>query len=233
MPQAEREALLSQGEIGRDFLAVTKRQPFEVVKELFENEHVQLLFLFKGSLFGTWLVDTLTKTSPMGSVIRAFDLRERLSACQGGSFNLARGADGELHRRRRHLRSRRSSIERIVIEGGAPPASSCAMAAPCARAVRGRDARRASDVRRPDRPRRNFPPRFWQKIDGFQYTRWTLFGLHLALHEPALRGRELRSEDPPHAEMEHRRRDDGRTDDGASGREAGRVPRIVQFGSGR
>jgi hypothetical protein len=29
------------------------------VHELFENEHVQLLFLFKISLFGTWLVDTM------------------------------------------------------------------------------------------------------------------------------------------------------------------------------
>ena len=27
-----------------------------MVQELFENEHVQLLFLFKVSLFGTWLV---------------------------------------------------------------------------------------------------------------------------------------------------------------------------------
>jgi hypothetical protein len=32
-----------------------------VVKELFENEHVQLLFLFKVSLFGTWLVDTMSE----------------------------------------------------------------------------------------------------------------------------------------------------------------------------
>jgi phytoene dehydrogenase-like protein len=64
LPQAEREALLSRSAMGRDFLEVTKRQPFDVVKELFENEHVQLLFLFKVSLFGTWLVDTMSGTSP-------------------------------------------------------------------------------------------------------------------------------------------------------------------------
>ena len=46
LPQTEREALLSKSDIGRDFLAMTRRQPFDVVKELFENEHVQLLFLF-------------------------------------------------------------------------------------------------------------------------------------------------------------------------------------------
>ena len=59
LPRVEREALLSRSDIGRDFLAATKRQPFDVVHELFENEHVQLLFLFKISLFGTWLVDTM------------------------------------------------------------------------------------------------------------------------------------------------------------------------------
>jgi phytoene dehydrogenase-like protein len=77
--------------IGRDFLAVSRRQPLDVVQELFENDHVKLLFLFKVSLFGTWLTDTLSKTSPMGSVIRAFDLETGYQLCQGGSFNLARG----------------------------------------------------------------------------------------------------------------------------------------------
>ena len=71
LPQAEREALLEKTAIGRDFLAVSRRQPLDVVRELFENDHVKLLFLFKVSLFGTWLTDTLSKTSPMGSVIRA------------------------------------------------------------------------------------------------------------------------------------------------------------------
>ncbi len=31
----------------------------------------------------TWLVDTLSKTSPMGSVIRAFDLESGYQLCQG------------------------------------------------------------------------------------------------------------------------------------------------------
>src|SRR4029078_2576556 len=74
LPQDEREALIGGPALAREFLGFTRRQPLDVVRELFENEHVQLLFLFKVSLFGTWLVDTLSKTSPMGSVIRAFDL---------------------------------------------------------------------------------------------------------------------------------------------------------------
>ena len=59
----------------------------------------------------------MSKTSPMGSVIRAFDLQSGYQLCQGGSFNLARGlmetfiaAGGRF--------SRRSNIDRIVIEGG-------------------------------------------------------------------------------------------------------------------
>ena len=117
LPQAEREALLSRSAMGRDFLEVTQRQPFDVVKELFENEHVQLLFLFKVSLFGTWLVDTMSGTSPMGSVIRAFDLESGYQLCQGGSFNLARGlmetfivAGGRYQPQ--------VNIARILVEGG-------------------------------------------------------------------------------------------------------------------
>ena len=53
LPQPEREALLAKTAHGRDFLAISRRQPLDVVQELFENDHVKLLFLFKVSLFGT------------------------------------------------------------------------------------------------------------------------------------------------------------------------------------
>src|SRR5437660_12736472 len=73
LPQTEREALLSRTMLGREFLAVANRQPLDVVQELFENEHVRLLFLFKVSLFGTLLGDTLSPR-PMGSLVRPLDL---------------------------------------------------------------------------------------------------------------------------------------------------------------
>ena len=66
LQQAEREALLCRTALGREFLDITRRQPLDMVDSLFENEHVKLLFLFKVSLFGTWLTDTLSKSSPMG-----------------------------------------------------------------------------------------------------------------------------------------------------------------------
>ncbi len=68
LPEAERDDLLSRSAIGRDFLAIIDQQPLNAVKELFENELVQLLLLFKISLFGTVLYDQITKRSPMGAL---------------------------------------------------------------------------------------------------------------------------------------------------------------------
>ena len=53
--------------MGRDFLEIIDRQPLTAVNELFENELVKLLLLFKISLFGTVLYDAITSRSPMGA----------------------------------------------------------------------------------------------------------------------------------------------------------------------
>jgi len=232
LPKAEREALLSKSSMGRDFLAVTKRQPFDVVRELFENEHVQLLFLFKVSLFGTWLVDTLSGTSPMGSVIRAFDLQSGYQLCQGGSFNLARGlmetfiaAGGRFQPQ--------VEIEHILIEGG----KASGIVLTDGRTVRARqfvastlDVHQTFDslVGRPQ-----LPAPFLQKLDRFQYTQWTIFGLHLALHEPI----RLHAEafDPNiHRTLKWSIGAESMDDLMAAHKDvtAGRVPEIVQFGAG-
>jgi phytoene dehydrogenase-like protein len=182
LPQAAREALLAKTAIGRDFLAVSRRQPLDVVQELFENDHVKLLFLFKVSLFGTWLTDTLSKTSPMGSVIRAFDLETGYQLCQGGSFNLARGlmetfiaAGGSFQPQ--------VEIEKILIENGR--ASGITLAD--GRTVRARHFVASTlDVHQTFETmigRAQLPAAFVAKLDRFEYTGWTLFGLHLALHE--------------------------------------------------
>src|SRR5262249_25705109 len=109
-------------------------------------KHVRLLFLFKVSLFGTWLVDTLS-TSPMGSVIRAFDLETGYQLCQGGSFNLARGlmetfiAAGGAYPP--HV-----ALDRIIIESGRASGRPHS-----GRQVRRQHARCASDVRKACWPR--------------------------------------------------------------------------------
>ena len=138
---------------GRDFLEVTRRQPLDVVDELFENEHVKLLFLFKVSLFGTWLTDTMSKTSPMGSVIRAFDLESGYQLCQGGSFNLARGLMETFIASRRHVPA--AGRYRAHRHRGRPRHRHRAARRPhgARQTVRRQRHRRASDLRGPDRPR--------------------------------------------------------------------------------
>jgi phytoene dehydrogenase-like protein len=182
LPQDERERLLAKTAAGRDFIAVTRRQPLDVVEELFENEHVKLLFLFKVSLFGTWLTDTMSKTSPMGSVIRAFDLETGYQLCQGGSFNLARGlmetfiASGGTFQPQ-------VDIGRILVEGD----RSTGIGLRDGRTVRARQFVASTlDVHQTFESligREQLPVELGKKLDKFQYTGWTLFGLHLALEE--------------------------------------------------
>ena len=228
----ERESLLANSELGRDFLRVCARQPFELVDELFENEQVKLLFLFKVSLFGTWLTDTLNKTSPMGSVIRAFDLQTGYQLCKGGSFNLARGL------MERFIQAggtfwNQCETERIILENG--------------RAVGvtftdGRSARASSFVASTVDVHQTFenfigrdqlPQSLLNQLEGFKYTGWTLFGLHLALNEsPQFKAAAF----DPNIQLTQKWSIGAETiadltsafDDVKNNR----VPKIIQFGSG-
>jgi phytoene dehydrogenase-like protein len=230
LPQTAREALLSRTMLGREFLAVTKRQPLDVVQELFENEHVRLLFLFKVSLFGTWLVDTLS-TSPMGSLIRAFDLETGYQLCQGGSFNLARGLMETFIAAGGHYQPQ-VAIDRIIIEGG--QATGIALAD--GRTVRAKFIASTLDVHQTFEQlvgRGQLPEPFRRKLDGFQYTPWTIYGLHLALHESP---RFAAASFDPNIDRALKWSIGAETmeDLFAAHRDvqAGRVPKLVQFGSG-
>lgn len=228
----EREAFLSRTALGREFLEVSNRQPLDVVRELFENEHVRLLFLFKVSLFGTWLVDTLSKTSPMGSVIRAFDLESGYQLCQGGSFNLARGlmesfiaAGGTFQPQ--------INLERIVIANGRATGIELADG-PTVRAKQ--FVASTLDVHQTFETlvgREQLPAAFLKKLDGFQYTAWSLFGLHLALNESP---RFAAEKFDPNINRSLKWSIGAETmEDLFSAHQdvqAGRVPKLVQFGSG-
>jgi phytoene dehydrogenase-like protein len=232
LPKADREALLNRTALGRDFLDISNRQPLDVVEELFENEHVRLLFLFKVSLFGTWLTDTMSKTSPMGSVIRAFDLESGYQLCQGGSFNLARGlmetfiaAGGAFQPQ--------VAIDRIVVEGGRATGISLADG----RNVRARQFVASTiDVHQTLEGllgREQLPKAFADKLDKFQYTAWTLYGLHLALHESP---RFTAEKFDPNINRALKWSIGAETMqdlfDAHKDVQAGRVPSLVQFGSG-
>ncbi len=232
LPKEDREALLKRTVLGREFLEVSNRQPLDVVRELFENEHVRLLFLFKVSLFGTWLVDTLSKTSPMGSVIRAFDLESGYQLCQGGSFNLARGlmetfiAAGGAY-------APQVNIERIIIENGKAAGIELADG----RTVRAKQFIASTlDVHQTFETlvgREQLPATFLEKLTGFQYTAWSLFGLHLALNESP---RFAAEKFDPNINRSLKWSIGAETmEDLFSAHQdvmAGRVPKVVQFGSG-
>jgi len=229
---AERAELLGHSALGREFLAVCARQPFEVVDELFENEHVKLLFLFKVSLFGTWLTDTLNKTSPMGSVIRAFDLQTGYQLCKGGSFNLARGL------MERFIQAggtfwNQCEPERIVVEGGRAVGVDFAD---------GRSVRASNFVASTIDVHQTFdklvgrdqlPEAVRARLDNFKYTGWALFGLHLALDEMP---RFSAAAFDPNIQLTQKWSIGADTISDLTAAfddvSANRVPRIVQFGSG-
>ncbi len=232
LPAAEREALLAKTPLGRDFVAITKREPFALVNELFQHEWVKLLFLFKVSLFGTWLVDTIGKSSPMGSVIRAFDLESGYQLCKGGSFNLACGLMERFIEAGGHYLNH-AHVSRIMVEGGRASGIETADGA----AIRARKfVASTANVHQTFEEmigRDQLPAAYRAKLDRFKYTAWTLFGVHFALDEspnfsaakfdPALNlaqkwnvgAESIADLMSAHEDVKN-----------------GRVPRVVQFGSG-
>jgi phytoene dehydrogenase-like protein len=168
----------------------------------------------------------------MGSVIRAFDLQTGYQLCRGGSFNLARGL------MERFIEfggtfAPQCPVTKIIVEGGRATGIELADGA----TVRARQFVASSlDVHTTLEDligRAQLPAAFQKKLDDFEYTGWTLFGLHLALHETPRFMAEAFDENIRRAlkwsigaeTME----------DLVSAHEdvkANRVPSVIQFGSG-
>lgn len=180
--EAEREELLRKSQIGRDFLEIIEHQPLDLVKELFEHEKVQLLMLFKLSLFGTVLYDAMSEKSPMGTAVRGFDLSAGYQVCVGGSWNLARGLH-EAYIRAGGTLINKAEASRIVVENGRATGveltdgrsfsarqfvASCIDVPQTWNKLVGRD---------------QLPADYVKKVDDFKQTAWGLFGVHLALNE--------------------------------------------------
>ncbi|WP_275937238.1 phytoene desaturase family protein [Streptosporangium subroseum] len=182
LDEDERNELLSGTAVGRDFLDIIERQPLDLMNELFENERVKLLMLFKLSIFGTVLYDAVSQRSPMGAAIRGFDLAAGYQVCVGGSWNLARGLM-ESFIRAGGTFINHAEVERIVVDGNR---------ATGVELVDGRSltARRfvASTLDVPQTFTRlvgpdQLPVAYREKVEKFKQTAWTLFGVHLALRE--------------------------------------------------
>lgn len=232
LSKAEREDLLSRTEIGRQFLDVTKREPFPLVDELFEHEWVKLLFLFKVSLFGTWLVDTTGRESPQGSVMRAFDLDTGYQLCRGGSFNLARGLMERFVEAGGHYRNQ-THISRIVVEGG----KAAGIETSEGETIRARQfVASTADVHQTFEDwigREQLPADYLTKLDDFKYTAWTLFGVHFALDESP--NFTAAADDPTLNRAQKWNVGAESIEDLLSAHEDvknGRVPSVIQFGSG-
>ncbi|MBU8868522.1 MULTISPECIES: NAD(P)/FAD-dependent oxidoreductase [Paenarthrobacter] len=182
LPEAERTALLETSKLGRDFLEIIEHQPIDLMNNLFENERVRLLMLFKLSLFGTVLYDAVSERSPMGAALRGFDLAAGYQVAVGGSWNLARGlmetfiaAGGTF--------INHAQVDRIVVDNNRATGVELADG----RRLRARQFV-ASTIDVPQTFNRlvgldQLPSDYQEKVKKFKQTAWTLFGLHLALKE--------------------------------------------------
>jgi phytoene dehydrogenase-like protein len=182
LPEKERDELLAMSPTGRDFLQIIDRQPLDAVNELFENELVKLLILFKLSLFGTVLYDQVTTRSPMGALVRGFDLVAGYQVCVGGSVSLARGLHEALTRNGGELITG-AEVDRIVVDGG----RATGVELTDGRSLKARQFV-ASTIDVPQTFTRmvgldQLPPEYQEKVKAFKQTAWSLFGVHLALKE--------------------------------------------------
>jgi phytoene dehydrogenase-like protein len=168
----------------------------------------------------------------MGSVIRAFDLESGYQLCQGGSFNLARGLMETFIRAGGSFQPQ-VAIERIILEGG----KASGIAVTDGHTVRARKFVASTlDVHQTFEKyigRAQLPAAFMQKLEQFQYTSWSIFGLHLALHEPVRFAAEKFDPNIFHT-LKWSLGAETMEDLLAAHKDvaAGRVPKIVQFGSG-
>lgn len=183
LSEERRADLLGRSMVGRDFLALTERQPGEVVDELFEDERVKVLFMFKLSLFGTVLHEALGTRSPTGSLIRAFDLTTGYQLCVGGSRQLAEGLMSAFQSAGgTYLEG--AGAERVEVDSGRATAVTFADG----RSIRARRFVASTlDVHQTFTrlvSRDALHDAFVDRVDGFRRTNWALFGLHLALREP-------------------------------------------------
>ncbi|MEW1823128.1 NAD(P)/FAD-dependent oxidoreductase [Arthrobacter sp. NPDC080031] len=181
LPEIERDELLSRSAVGRDFLEIIDRQPLVAVNDLFESEQVKLLLLFKISLFGTVLYDQVSTRSPMGALVRGFDLKAKYQVAQGGSVALARSLMETFIAAGGEFRSG-AHVERIIVENNKATGVELADGT----VIRSKFVASTVDV-----PQtfvnmvgeEQLSAEYREKVKNFKQTAWTLFGLHLALEE--------------------------------------------------
>ena len=105
LPQAEREDLLSRTALGRDFLEVTQRQPLDVVRGAVRERACEAAVPVQGVAVRHLADRHLVEDEPDGLGDPRLRPAKRLSALPGRLVQSGARADGDLHRRRRHVRA--------------------------------------------------------------------------------------------------------------------------------
>src|SRR5690606_2825838 len=150
----------------------------------------------------------------------------------GGSFNLARGLMERFIEAGGHYRNQ-THVSRIVVEGGRATGIETAEG----ETIRARHfVASTADVHQTFEDwigREQLPEAFRRKLDGFKYTAWTLFGVHFALEESPRFSAASFDQNLDRAQKWNVGAES--IADLLSAHEdvkAGRVPSVIQFGSG-
>jgi len=179
LPSQEKKALLERSELGREYLAISKKSPLELAREFFESEQMRAMIIF--------VVTTrmfLADEPGLGyHFIQALNGSVRGSFCLSGSHYLAHGICKFLEAHGGRLWEA-SHVREIVVEGGR------------ATGVILDDGRRiharkliASSVDIPQTflelvGEDKLEPHAIQKAKNFKFSKFVLFSAHLALNEP-------------------------------------------------
>jgi len=179
LPFEEKKALLEKSELGREYLAISRKSPLELAKEIFESEQMRsmLIFVVTTRMF-------LMDEPGLGyHLVQALNGSVRGCYCTGGSHYLAHGLCKFLEAHGGRLWEA-SHVREIVIEGGR------------AKGVILDDGRRiharklvASSTDIPQTfleliGEDKLQPQVAERAKNFKFAKLVLFSAHLALNEP-------------------------------------------------
>jgi phytoene dehydrogenase-like protein len=180
MAEAEKFALWERTELGRELVRLTRMTAIDVVRETFEDPHVQALCLYYVAVKGWDWDDPGLGFQTVMSTVGA----ERAGVCVGGSGQLSNTLLSALIANGGIAFTNREVTE-IIVESGR---------AVGVRTQLGEELRAAKGVVSALNPHQTFlqlmdgathlGPALAAQIEGYQYSRWKLFSGHLALDEP-------------------------------------------------
>ena len=169
---------LSQTEIGNQLLELTEMSPLEIIEKTFKHDRVRALFLYISCMWGLSPDET-----GLGFMVPLLIHRNsQKCVCLGGSHKLASGLGREIFLAGGTIEEN-TEVSRVIVEGGR------------AVGVEDCDGRRflADVVVSSLDPQSTFlrlvgsehlPKEIAHYANGWEWDKWSMFTLHLALNEP-------------------------------------------------